>query len=387
MTLSFRVANSLTGKMIGRLYPTEWEWTENLVGQDEISLKIPLPADAMKVEHLHDLLQPQIRQVVILDGDGNFWTGGPILSDPELEGDVLTVPCADWRAWFYAAPIRPFESGARRDYLHGPDDPVEQCLAVAELAEIGLDVVGAPRIVVDAPPDSEILREVTHRMFQMSGAAMDNVCQRERGPEWWTYMAADPADPTSVVGHVAVGFPERRRSASGLTFRHKVLRHERGQGGNILTYKWPKGTVPISRVFGVGPTPPPAEEWAVAEDPALAEGDRLAWDEVWQLPDGVTTPDSAFEHALARLQAHGQALGAVEASIDPNATDLAQWGAGDRARLVVSDGWRDVDLPAVRVLSRRIAGRGGHVLSVDVTLNLSEIGEDIDDPVEVAEES
>lgn len=385
MPLRWRVADSLTGRLIGRLYPSDWEWGDPLTGSALGSLRVPIPAGAAQVRQLADWTQPHIRQVCAQDEQGRWWFGGPILADPERnDDDTLTIPVGDWRAWFYAAAIRPNADETRRDYIRvagGAGGQVEQNQAIADLAAIGLNTIGAPRLVVDTPTSSGINRDVTHRMFTPVGDAMDNVARRERGPDWWTYIATDVTDDRDVVAHLRVGFPERT-----LSVRPIVLRHEQGAGGNILTYTWPRGHVPPSRVFGVGPEPAPGEQWAVAVDPGLTDGTRLAWDEVWQLPEGVTTPDSAFEHALARLLAHGQPQGVVEVALDPAVTDLGSWGPGDRARLIVTDGWRDVDLPETRILSRALSGRGEHVTAVKVSVHLSASERDIDDPVEEVEE-
>jgi hypothetical protein len=385
--LTWRVADSLTGKLVGRLSPSAWEWNDPLTGSAQASLTVPIPADSSQVARLADLVRPHIRQVVVHDELGRWWFGGPVLADPErTEDDNLIIPVADWRAWFYAAPIRPNTDESRRDYIRvtgSAGGQVEQNQAIADLAALGLDTVGAPRLVVDTPTSSGINRDVTHRMFKMTGEAMDNVARRERGPDWWTYIAADPMDATKVVAHLAVAWPERSVTTSPIVLRHSrgpVLRHTQGAGGNILTYAWPRGSVPPSRVYGVGPTPPPGEEWAVAEDIDLTAGTRLAWDEVWQLPEGVATPDSAFEHSLARLQAHSQAEGVVEMTVKPDATDLYSWGPGDRARLIVSDGWREVDKPSVRILSRTLSGRGGHVTGVRLTVNLSALEANVETP-------
>jgi len=380
--LRFLVADSVTGRLVGRLSPGEWSWTDPLTGPAEGSFRIPLPTDTADAARLQDLLQPQIRQILAQDATGRYWFGGPVTADPQLQDYVLTVPTSDWRAWFYAAAIRPNADSTRRDYIQAQ---VEQCQAMAALAGIALDTAGAPRLVVDAPPDSTILRDVTARMFTMTGEVLDNIAQRERGPDWWTYLAADAADPLSVVAHLAIGYPERQQLSGGLTFRHQLQRRDLRVGGNVLSYTWPQGNKPTSRVFGVSAAPAPGEEWATAEDPGLEDGTRLAWDEVWQLPDEVNTAAAAFEHALSRLQANSAPVGVVEVAVLPSATDVGAWGPGDRVRLVVSDGWREIDLPQVRVLSRTLTGRGGNLTGVSASLNLAESTADIEEPTEVAE--
>jgi hypothetical protein len=124
-------------------------------------------------------------------------------------------------------------------------------------------------------------------------------------------------------------------------------------------------------VIGVGSEPPPDEMWAVAEDPDLLNGDRLAWDEVWSLPEGTTTPNTAYDHSLARLLALGQDVGVVAVTVKVESTDLGSWGPGDRTRLVIKDGWRDLDMPSARIISRTLEGRGADVIRVSASIDLA----------------
>lgn len=377
MTLQFHVANSLTGKIIGRLNPSEWSWTDPVTGQGEGSIKVAIPRDPDQVLHLADLTQPLVRQVVVRDELGRWWFGGPVIGDPEVSDDTLTIPLADWRAWFYNVVVTYNLSGFPSHLYIKEANHVDQCRVIQLLAVMayGDHAVGRPRFVIDDEPVSGIYRDVTVKFLTPLGEGMDNVARRERGPDWWTYIADDPSDPESVVIHHRIAWPERRMSKSQI-----VLRHQVGKGGNLLGYTWPRGTAPTTRVFGTDNSPFPDEKAAIASDPAIAAGEALAWEEVYQVPDGVTTTAAMFEHALARLQAHNDTLGQVEVTIRTDATDLATWGPGDHARLIVSDGWRDVDLDNRRILSRTLSGRGGEITSVKATVNLSLVEFDVDDP-------
>jgi hypothetical protein len=384
VALRFLVANSLTGKLVGRFAPSAWDWTDPVTGQASGSLTVPLSADADDIATLRDLTQPLIRQVVAVDDDRRVWFGGPITATPERDGNNLVVPVADWRAWFYAAAIRP-DGDTRQDYVH-VTTPVEQNQAIADLATIALATTGAPHLIVDAVTPSGIDREINEPMFTYTGEAMDHISQRDTGPDWWVYMAYEIGDLTTVVGHVTVGYPERNAATNPLSMRSRnglALRSNQGEGGNIVSITWPRGNVPPSRVFGVTQNPAPGEVWGTAEDPDLQDGLRLAWDEVYQLPDGVNTADAAYEGAVARLDANGEALGTIELSIDVDSTDLGDWGAGDRTRLVIDDGWQSIDSDDRRILSRTLSGKGGAVSECTITVNLSSAERDLaEDPPE-----
>jgi hypothetical protein len=387
MQLTFHVANSLTGRISGRLKPTAWTWEDPLTGAAKGELTVAIPNDSEAVSQLIDITRPHVTQVVVKDDQGRWLFGGPILADPAKQGNTIKVPVGDWRAWFYAAPIRPV-GGTRVEYVRvagGTGGQVEQNEAMAAIANLGLATIGAPRLVVDGIVSSGVMRDVTARMFKPTGEALDNISRRFDGPDWWTYITADPADPRFVIAHLAIAWPERQSTTGvALALRREVLLEtKQGAGGNIVDYDWPQQNQPPSRVLGVSSDPPPDETWAIAEDPMLLSGEALAWDEVYQLPEGITSATSAFDHSLARLQALSGDLGVVAVSIDPTATDIGSWGPGDRCRLIIKDGWRDIELDTARILSRTLEGRGSHVTGVKAQVNLG--GEDVE-AVEPTEE-
>lgn len=382
--LTFYVANSLTGRITGRLNPIEWSWDDPLTGTAAGSFTVAIPRDATQVEQLVAITRPHINQVAAQDELGRWWFGGPILADPAKQGNTVVVPVADWRAWFYAAPLRP--NGATRvEYVQvdGGFGQVDQNDAMAAIATIGLATAAAPRVVVDTHTSSGVMRDVTARMFTYTGEALDNIARLYNGPDWYTYLTTDPADATKVIAHLAIAWPERALSdGKAVALRREVLLEtKQGAGGNVIDYDWPQGVTPPSRVIGVSSDPPPDETWAIAESPELLSGEDLAWDEVWQLPEGVMTAESAYPHALARLQALSGDLGVLAVNIKVEATDLGSWGPGDRCRLIIKDGWRDIGLESARILSRKLEGRGSHVTKVTAQVNLSSEA-DIVDPAE-----
>lgn len=388
MRLTFHVADSLTGRITGRLSPVAWSWEDPLTGSARGELTVAIPNDVDQVGQLIAITRPHNTQVVVRDEQDRWLFGGPILADPNKEGNTLKVPVVDWRAWFYAAAIRPV-GAARVEYLRvagGTGGQVEQNTAMAAIANLGLATIGAPRLVVDSIVSSGVMRDVTARMFKMTGEALDSISRRFDGPDWWTYMATDPADPRFVVAHLRIAHPERAIvSGNAIALRREVLLdRKQGAGGNIVDYQWPQQTTPPSRVLGVSSDPPPDETWAIAETPELINGEQLAWDEVAQLPEGVTSAESAFDHSLARLQALAGDKGVVSVDVQPTATDVGAWGPGDRCRLIIKDGWRDIDLSSARILSQKLEGRGQHITKVSATVALGDEVADVT-PEEVAE--
>lgn len=359
-TLTWRVANSLTGKLIGTLHPSAWSYDDPLSGVAKGELTLALPGDASAVTRLVNLTRPHVCQVGALDGLGRWWFGGPVVAEPAMNDRQVKVSFADWRAWFYATSLD-------ADIIKVGE---EQMLTMSDLAEARVSAAGAPHLTVDNAAVSGVLRDSTFRRTTRVGAALDDVALRAQGPDWWTYLETDPADSTTVVAHLAIAYPERTKGY-GLYLRHRL-----GSGGNLSNFTWPEGNTPATRVIGTHGTPPD-QLVVVAEDPEVAAGNALVWDELYPLPDGVDAT-SAFDYTLARLVSRQG--GTVTADVDPAATDLGAWGPGERARLSVDDGWRAIEEPSVRVINRTLAGRGPHVTSVKVAVALSDPQPDIEPP-------
>ncbi len=360
--LTFLVADTLTGRLIGRVHPSTWTWDDPLTGISKGGLTLALPNDPDEVVRLAAITRPLACQVCVHDDDGRWWFGGPITAEPSLANRQLGIAFADWRAWFYASDLD-------ADYVV---DTQEQMTVASTIAAQRLATQGAPRMVLDDTVNSNVQRAVTARRGQMAGAVFDDIANRDNGFNWWTFLTTDPDDETRVLPVVRFHYPERD------TGSRLYLRYRLGSGGNLLGYEWPDGNAPVTRIVASQGTAPD-QLLVIAEDPAVTSGDIIAWAEPYALPDG-TTPTSAFDYAFARLVSRRLNSGTVTVTIDPAATDVGGWGPGDRVRLAVSDGWRDVDLPSARIISRTLTGRGENLLTVKASIALGEPSPDIETP-------
>lgn len=361
MSLTFRVADSLTGTLLGQLNPTKYDWTEPLRGQSSGTLTLPLPREAAALSRLRDLVQPRIRQVVI-EENGQHVFAGPIVRPPaRREPGKLMVPFVDWRHWFYRAFLRATET-TRGDLITNGD---QGTLAHTLLTQ-ALNTTGAPAIAVDTAPVTGVTRDVTFRQINSSvGEFLDQL--RDRNPtglEWHTYATAG-ATSRLVQVRASVAWPERSTPARPLRIEYKA-----GRGGNVARYSWPGGEEGATRVWALGDGQPPDEVWAVAEHPSVAAGLDLAWEEVSGPHSGVVNRTTAFRHANARIASAASPAGLAEFTFTQLAVPVARLGPGDRARVIVDDGWVDVDVPAARIVSRRVEGGRDepavHVLTVDL---------------------
>lgn len=365
--MRFFVADTLTGQIVGQLHPTAWEVAEKLRSPGIGSITVPLPTGEDAVRNLVDLTLPRRRWVAIEDDAGGFLWGGPIPRRAARSDGSVSIPVVEWRGWFYNCPIRPLPDGSRRNYIKTGADAREQALIMADLFELALDTVGAPAMVVDTPPTTDVTRELTALMLDRSiGEYLDSISQRERGAEWYTYITRDVADPTKLVTHAAVAYPERQTRTTPIRVEYR-----RGQGGNAADYAWPEGMESPTRVWAVGDGEPPDQAVAVDETADLTDGADVCWEHTMGPLDGVSRKATAFEYAYAYLSYAQGLSGSAEFTITDGAIPLRDYAVGDRARVIIDDGWDVADVPAARITERVMSGGRGVPTQARITVDLA----------------
>lgn len=378
--MEFFSADSLTGRIVGRLDPNKWELTDPLRTPGTGSLTVPVPSSSDAVARLVDMTLQRRRWVAARDGEQWLWCG-PITDEPSRSGGELTIPLADWRTWFYRAPIRPLASGTRRNYIKAGVSAREQTLILTDLMAIALDPgwVGNPLMVIDSAPTTGTKREIRALMLDRSIAEyMDDVSGRG-GFDWWVYCTQ--ADSTHLLLHAAVCWPERAYRSTPVKVEWRL-----GKGGNVASYDWPGGQGASTRVWATGEGEPPDQVYTSDEFPELGDGADVAWESVVGPLDGVKTTATAFEHAHAQISRSRGYDRTVEFTLSAEQLALTACATGDRARVVFSDGWVDVDIPAARIVSRTLSGGRGQPTQQRLSIDLSDAvypeydtGEDVAD--------
>lgn len=366
--LIFHVADTLTGRVVGRLHPTRWELSDPWTGVGTGRITVPLPGPDL-VPALVEATRARRRWVAVQDDQGRFLWGGPITARPGRDEGTVTIPVADWRSWFYRAPLRPTDAGDRDDYVVRDRDQAD---IFADLVKRALDTPGAPAMAVDLPEATGVTRDRTLMMLDRSvGDHLDGLSAREvrDGIEWWVYVLADPQDPTRLVPHVCMAHPERQTRPTPVR-----LQWVRGSGGNLADVSWPEGEDEPTRVWALGEGQPPDQAWAVDEDLDVDDGLEVAWEQTIGPLDGVSRSEGCFEAASAALEFYAGRSGQVTATVIDGAIPIGDYGTGDRARLVYDDGWDRVDLEAVRITGRTLSGGAGQALQARLTLDLANDG-------------
>lgn len=368
MALTLHVADTLTGRIVGRLPWSEFELPDPWTGAGAGAIKVPLP-NPTGIASMVDRTTALLRWVAVEDDRGRFLWSGPITARPGRDGGEIAIPVADWRTWFYAAYLRPGDDGSRGDYIV---KDTEQATIARALALSALDAVGAPAMVVDDFDATGVTRDRTLLQLDQSiGDSLDGLsAQHTRdGIEWWVSCSRDPADSRRLVPHVRFAYPERQTRTIPISLRWQL-----GKGGNISQVSWPTGTTRPTRVWATGQGQPPDQPYASDEDLDIADGTQVLWETLLGNLDGVVKSKRCFEYASAALDYYEGQSGQFECDVPDDVIPLGDYATGDRARLVYDDGWDAVDLEAVRITQRVLSGKRGEPTRARLTLDLANNG-------------
>lgn len=350
--LRFFIAHAITGKFLAEIFPTQYEINEPLLGSGTATITLPTPEDLSRARAMRALLYGPSIQLAVRDEQRRYLFTGPLPARPEENTDgSISLSFVDWRAWVAQCVFRPDPAVASwtGDYIKIGAAQVDQSQAVADIVALALNTHGAPaNITVPAPALSGTAYDLTFRALTPVGDALDSISSRKDGVDWWI-DAVDSATLKGLDLIVRVA-PERKSRAVPVD-----LGWDRNGGNLIERPVLPASTDRIMRVWATGDGAPPDQVWGLDEDPDFADmTDTLLWERI--TTSDATTKADAFSFAAAERIALSAPDGVVEVQHLAGAPALGDYVVGDRSRLVVRDGWTRIDVPAARILERKIVG-------------------------------
>jgi hypothetical protein len=361
-TLSrFLVCDSLSLAVVGQLQPSAFELTDVIDGPGTAALALPLnPSQKLRLE---GLTRPRMRFLAVVDTGGVVLWCGPFTKRGTFSAGAVNVQAIDWRGWFYRAQLRPGWNGIANSLIALKVVNTEQTTILSNLAKYALADPAAPRIIVDPPTASGVRRDFSSPVMDRTiGDMMDEISGRERGADWWTYGVLSD-DQTKVTPHLAFGFPERssRRVPIRLEWRD-------GTGGNVSDVSWPDTDEGSTRVWAVGTGDPPAQVVTKDQFPELLTGTELLWEGKVGPLDGVTKKATAYEYAYAKVQEARRLEGTAEFGVSEERLKFSTYTVGDRARVILDNGWDVHDIPAARITQRTL--KGGRKVPIEQRLTV-----------------
>jgi hypothetical protein len=367
--MKFHVCDSLTGQIVGRLYPNAWSFTDPVAAPGTGTLTVPLPNDAAAVARLVDLTAPRRRWVAIEDDQGRIIFGGPIPRRPARSGGEVTISLIDWRGWFYWAVLRPHLFPASvRGYIKTGVYAINLGEGMAALMRLALNSnFSPPMITVDDAPSGGVVGEITAMALDRSvGETLDSITARGKGTEWYTYIAKG-FDVTKLTPHVAVCAPERASRTTPIRVEYRI-----GRGGNAHEYSWPEGQDAPTRVWALGDGEPPAQAYAYDEYHEIDSGSDVLWERLIGPLDGVTQNATAFGYASKAIAASRGLGGEATFSILDEKLAIGDVATGDRAHILIEDGWDSADIAAARIIERTVSGGRNKPTMQTITVDLAD---------------
>lgn len=364
--MHFHLADALTGTLGPTAEPVKWKFDDPLTGAGVGSLTLAVPQDPADREDLRLALTAEAQVLPRLDDGTWLHWGGPRaegVPKPDQDGQI-EVRWSDWRGWHYLAALRD------GDYLRAD---VEQATAFRDLAVKATDATieatddrtgpGTPVIVVDTLPATGVTRQVTIRRWAPIGEALDNLSKRDDSIEWWTDIAP-LSDARKVQPRTRFAYPQRFTDPAPL--RLALDEH----GGNIVDYTPPDSQAKVSRVIALGAGSPPDQLWASDDDPDLADGDTLLR-EIVTHHSQVSKRATLYDHAASERDALGRPE-TMQVTLTGTDPQVGTYHVGDRAAVLIDDGWNQIDVPAARIIHGHYEGEGHMCTKAVLTLDLAD---------------
>lgn len=384
MALRWHVCDSLTGNIVGRLNPNQYEITEEIRASTVGTVQVPTPSTSEAIKNLRNLImpgdrRPHGRSIAMEDmATGRILFYGPIVQKPARSGAVITITVNDWSAWFRSCVVRPIGTKfvTKRDYIA---IGAEQCLIMRDLMKVALGTdtlgnpAGKPNIVVDDAPTSGVVRTKTARMFSKIGDHLDEYANLSDGAEWYTYGTRSQYG-TQVVAHVAVAWPERGSGAAPSRISWRQDLNGRASG-NLDSFTWPGGEDSPTRVWGIDGNEDVAL-WGYDQATTIGTSD-IFWEGTIDLVDGTTKKTQATSRAKGELKRVLGFDGLVEVVVpvrgDGKGLTFSNLVVGDRARVEIDDLWNHtVKTPASRITRRVMTGGIGQATQQTLTIDIDD---------------
>jgi hypothetical protein len=339
-----------------RLIDPQWSW--GVGGNGTLSGRITVPNDPLQVQQIRIATEPKQAAIYVRDSNGNFPWGGFVVGrrwSPKT--NQIQINCLEWRSWPYLVRL-----GSTDGLNQFSFTAVDQLAIARSFIATAAIQAGSPEVVFDSLLSGR-LRDLSFwgTDLKTPGAAIDMVANRDDGFEW-TLDSRQGSDGLPEL-HLVTSYPQRGVQVGGLLFKSTP-----GGGNCIVNEVNEDVSQRVDRFFAVGAGQPPAQPVGYDFNPSLLSNQFLRFDggtsystvsEVSTLTSHARRARKFFEPGINLLQ--------VETGLDR--IDADSYHIGDRGRLQLEDRWMSLDLPAVRIIEKRIdmSGAGKVVLTLDLS--------------------
>jgi hypothetical protein len=208
--------------------------------------------------------------------------------------------------------------------------------------------------------------------FTYAGDQIDSMAQRSSGFEW----TIEPRN-AGQLGHVdlwlVLYYPQRGSSTPSIVLRKTP------DGGNMSVESAIENTAADrrSRVWATGTGQPPSQVMAYDEDPGVADGLSLLRETMTNYST-VSSTSRLADHAQQERQSRAVPTNFMSVRVyfpsgGTTGIDPEKYGVGDRVRLIYTDAFFDMDLPAARITERSLHFFGSAADSAVLTVDLADV--------------
>ena len=341
-----------------RLIDPEWSWVVG--GNGTLSAKITVPSDPRQVEKIKLATEPKQAAIYVrnnVSGGGYPWGGFVVGRSWDPQANQIRINCVEWRGWPYLVTMANTDPKKYFEFI-GQD----QLSIARQLMSFVQADFGSPPMTSDATQTSGKLRDLSMwgTELKKAGAAIDSIANRDGGFEW-TIDSRIGNDGLPYL-HFLTSFPQRGSLIDGLLFKHTP------GGGNIIIDNVSEDvSARLDRFYATGAGQPPDQKLGWDFNPELAGGRILRFDGGSNF-NSVSEVTTLTSHARRARKYYEPGVNLLEVTTGLDRIDVDSYNIGDRGRLQLEDRWMSLDLPAVRIIEKRVtmAGPGKVKLLLDL---------------------
>jgi hypothetical protein len=348
-----------------RLINPEWSWVVG--GNGTLTAKIAVPENLYQIEALRVATAPKQSAVYVRNSAGQFPWGGPIISRSWNPDDsTISITAMQWRAWVYNVPLIP-ETDMSQDvhYVWTDVDQTQIGRDIVGLVSAGGSADGSPPVLMGSEGLSGKVRDLSvwGTAFKSAGALIDSFANRDGGLEWDLEVRQHVTDGFPQLYYVTY-FPQRGGLVGGMMLKRTT------EGGNIAG----SGSIEenaagkVERFWATGVGTAPDQLFAQDTDPELANGNTLRFEGNTNY-NNVEVRSTLASHARASRKFFAPTVNLVTVETALSQPDVDSYGIGDRTRYFTRDRWESVDVPAARIVEKKVslAGAGKVTITLDLT--------------------
>jgi hypothetical protein len=326
-------------------------WTDTRNANGALTATITLPEAEYARAQLRPALEPDESAIYVKASNGTYPFGGVIV-DQELDWAKGTgsIVVQEWRAWFYSVFLGP-KVDLSDDVIYSwtAKDQLQIAREVIQYAVAGGSADGRPSIAYGTLTSGK-LRDLNVKgtEFKYAGELMDSLAQRDGGFEWGIDIVDGPDRLPQL--RLALDYPERGGAIDGLVFMQTQKTANIRPVGQIKRSSSERAT----RQWITGAAENNASAFAVDSDPSLPDGYTLLRERVTSY-SSVTDRSTLASYARSERAFRTPKINTLDVEVSLSSpADILSYRSGDRGRLILRNGWYDIDLSNVRILSREI---------------------------------